>query len=109
MHSHLDEKMWYIHRACFDCVIKFETKLRVNGLYEEYERRMISGNIVSTLQDLKQEMQEFLQQKEASSFITEDGQVEEWVADQQDVQIEIQKQLTHTDRLIGEYGNERGD
>lgn len=107
MHLQLDEKMWYIHRACFDCVVKFETKLRLHGLYEEYERKMVNGNIVSTLRDLKHEMQEFLVQKEADVFITEDGQVEEWVTDQASVRREIEKQIEHTDRLIGEHESER--
>lgn len=39
----LDKKMFYRTGLCFDCLINYETKLRIAGVYPEYERyKMIS-------------------------------------------------------------------
>lgn len=107
MNTHLDEKMWHIHKKCFDCVIREETKMRLNGTYEQYERNIIYGNIVSTLNDVKDEMQEFIKQNTADQFVTEDGTVESWVDDSSLAKEKVLTQIDKTDTLIGEFLNER--
>ena len=37
MKSRLDTKFYYLQSRCHDCVVKEETKMRINGTYEEYE------------------------------------------------------------------------
>jgi hypothetical protein len=29
---------------CSDCVVEMETKLRINGKYEEYEKNLLNAN-----------------------------------------------------------------
>ena len=33
----IEKKMWSIHKTCFDCVIKKESKIKRDGKWEEYE------------------------------------------------------------------------
>ena len=55
----LDDKMWRLFGHCFDCQIKIENKLRVEGKYEEWEKKKITENKKSFLHDLKQSIDEF--------------------------------------------------
>mgnify|MGYP007090478949 FL=1 len=34
----LDKLMYSIHKQCSDCVIKYETKLKIEGKFEEYTK-----------------------------------------------------------------------
>ena len=34
----LDKLMYSIHKQCSDCVIKYETKLKIEGKFEEYQK-----------------------------------------------------------------------
>ena len=53
MKHHLSKKMYRIHKFCFDCTIDYEANLRKLGKYEEYEKAMITGNILSFASDLE--------------------------------------------------------
>jgi hypothetical protein len=72
----LNKKMYAIHQECFDCVIERETKLKAEGKYLEYEKQMINGNKNAMLADLEQAIDGWMQ--ETSSFVSEDGVVEDW-------------------------------
>ena len=52
MKKQLDKPNYNIHKKCFDCVVKFEHKLRIKGKYEDYRRRFISNNICRLLAGL---------------------------------------------------------
>ena len=73
---YLDKKMYKIHGFCFDCTVKMEHKLKIAGLYKKYEKRMMEGNIKTFLKDVEQWSLDLVNNN--SSFITEDGEVEEW-------------------------------
>ena len=51
MNHHLHKKMYKIHGFCFDCTIEYESTLKKTGLFEQYEKRMMSGNIKSFISD----------------------------------------------------------
>lgn len=77
MKHHLSKKMYNIHGFCFDpCTVNYEAELKKAGLYEQYEKRMMSGNINAFVADLEQWLLESIDQQE--TFVTEDGTVEEW-------------------------------
>lgn len=76
MNYHLHQKMWKIHKMCFDCVIDMEADLRKAGLYEEYERNMMQGNMQAWAQQLQQWMEDQL--AENITYVTEDGTIEDW-------------------------------
>lgn len=76
MEHHLSKKMYMIHGFCFDCTTKYEDSLRKAGLYKQYEKQMMTGNIKGFLRDLQNWVQETID--EDVEVITEDGTVEEW-------------------------------
>ena len=75
MKHHLSKKMWKIHRMCFNCVIDYEAQLRKAGLYEQYEKAMVQGNMRQFVTDIEQWVLEAYDQ---SNFVTEDGVIEDW-------------------------------
>ena len=78
MKKRLDKKMYFIHGHCFDCTIKYEDSLKAAGLYEEYEKKMLSGNIQGFIKDLENWVSESLEER--LSIVTEQGDKEDWGA-----------------------------
>ena len=81
-YNHLDKKMKKIHGMCFDCVIQMEHELRVNGKYEEYEKKRIRSNAESWLKDAEQDIEALKTAfTEAQQYVTNaDGLTETWAA-----------------------------
>ena len=44
MKRKLDDKMYRLYRHCFDCQIKFENKMRIDGIYDSWEKDKIKNN-----------------------------------------------------------------
>jgi hypothetical protein len=74
----LNRKMYSIHKMCFDCVIEFETKLKVEGTYKEYERNLIKKGLDVYIKELEDFMLELALNSNEESFITEAGDIEKW-------------------------------
>lgn len=76
MNYHLSQKMYKIHKMCFDCVINYESQLRKAGLYEAYERAMIQGSLKAFLGDVESFILD--QVNTIDTFVTEQGDIEDW-------------------------------
>jgi len=77
MKHHLAKKMYNIHGFCFDpCTVEMEADLRKAGLYEQYEKKMMQGNIKSFSKDIEEWVLDVVNSSE--SFVTEDGTIEDW-------------------------------
>ena len=78
MHTDLDKPYYNIHKKCFNCVVEFEHHLKVAGLYEAYESKIINSEIDNFVNEFKAyiEAELVLSNK---GFITEQGDVESWV------------------------------
>ena len=72
MKKKLDDKMWKLFGHCFDCQIKIENKLRIEGKYDEWQERKIKENKISFLKDSIQQIEEFKNQK-APEFYNQVG------------------------------------
>ena len=51
MKQRLDDKMYRLHNHCFDCQVKFENNLRIEGKYEEWEEKKVLNNQLSYIKD----------------------------------------------------------
>ena len=91
MNHHLAKKMYKIHGFCFDCTIEMEAGLRRAGLYKEYEKQMMQGNMKTWAQGLEQWVQE--QINESMTFVTEDGTIEDWNNNSAKQKAEIMKNV----------------
>jgi hypothetical protein len=77
MKNRLDKKMYPLHKKCFDCVIVMESKLKLEGKYEEYSRNIITKNIITHIEEAEQFIEEFYN-AEKEGYVTEQGDIEEW-------------------------------
>lgn len=73
----IDKKMYKIHNKCFNCVLKYETKLRLEGKYEEYEKNYINGNFNSYLNEIENSLDDLISITH-DSYINENGDIEDW-------------------------------
>ena len=92
MKHHLAKKMYKIHGFCFDpCTVEYEASLRKAGLYEQYEKRMMQGNIQGHIEDIENWILESL--NDDNSYVTEEGDVEDWGGLSKDYRERIIKEL----------------
>jgi hypothetical protein len=71
MKTRLDTKFYYLQSRCYDCVVKEETKMRINGTYEEYEEIKVRENKRSYIKDLKQTIEEWKNSPDAVTFLNQ--------------------------------------
>jgi hypothetical protein len=77
MKPHLDKRFWIMYKRCFNCQVDFESEIRKQGLWKEYEKNIINSDIDSLIQEFMIWSDETLEENDA--FITESGEVESWV------------------------------
>jgi hypothetical protein len=99
----LAQKMYKIHGFCFDpCTVEYETTLREAGLYEQYEKSMIRGGLRAFLQDIEEYYLEQINQTD--TFVTEQGDVEDWSNNNSKVKEKalenLQEFLTHAKKHL---------
>ncbi len=66
MKNRLDNKMYRLHNHCFDCQVKFENKLRIEGKYEEWEEQKVLNNQLSYIKDQIQSVEDWVDESENS-------------------------------------------
>lgn len=97
MKHHLAQKMYKIHKMCFNCVIDYEAELRKAGLYASYEKNMMQGSIKAFARDVEQWVLESLET--TNSFVTEQGDLEDWKGNdskfKEQVTANLQQYLKH--------------
>ena len=63
MKKRLDDKMWFMYDHCFDCQIKKEHKMRIEGTYDDWMKNKILSNKLAWIKDQKILIEEFKTQK----------------------------------------------
>ena len=77
MKHHLAIKMYKIHGFCFDpCTVEHEANLKKAGLYEQYEERMMQGNMKAFAHDIEQWALDMINTQD--TYVTENGDIEDW-------------------------------
>lgn len=77
MQHWLAKKMYRIHGFCFDpCTVEYEAELRKAGLYEQYEKRMMQGNMKAFIKDIEEWALDNFNYNE--TIVTEQGDIESW-------------------------------
>ena len=104
-----DLKMKAIHGMCLNCVVEMEHKLRLEGKYEEYERKKLLANAEAWLKQAELE-KEVLKTTLKASFVNEDGSIEEWAEGMSEEELveKIDKDFeTFRENFIGKLKNEQ--
>ena len=78
MNYRQDKKFYFLYKRCFDCQVTFESELKREGLWENYEKKIINSDIDGFIKEYTQFVEEELN-KENNGFVTEAGDVEKWV------------------------------
>jgi len=79
MKTEYDKKMFMVHKICFDCTIKMETQLKIEGKYQEYEDKQVKSNANFMLDEFVNGFDSFLDSMDSNNgFITEHGDIEDW-------------------------------
>lgn len=91
MNYHLSQKMYKIHKMCFDCVINYEAELRKAGLYDAYEKAMIQGSLRAFLVDVEQYILDSI--NSVDTFVTEQGDIEDWKGNKTKTDNELSEHL----------------
>ena len=104
-----DLKMKAIHGMCVNCVVEMEHKLKLNGEYEEYERKKMLANAEAWLKQAELE-KEVLKTTLKASFVNEDGSIEKWKEGMTEDELmeKIDKEFeTFRENFIGKLKNEQ--
>jgi hypothetical protein len=73
MNTKMDDKFWRIRGHCFDCQIQDEHKMRLEGTYEAYERRMLRLNEMSWIRDAIEEREAYIREFKVPTVYFENG------------------------------------
>jgi hypothetical protein len=100
MKDKLDKKMYHLQGKCFSCVQAYETKLKLEGKYEEYANKIMIDNAKTFLEEAKEYVQEI--QNQNTEFVTEAGLKEDWGGPQVNQQVveHINKEISDLEDLI---------
>jgi hypothetical protein len=74
--NELNKKMYSVHKLCLNCVVDMESKLKLEGKYEEYEKNILNMNKNASLEEFEQALDSWLEEKD--TFVTEQGDIESW-------------------------------
>lgn len=77
MKNRNDKTFYPIHKMCFDCLVIFESNLRIEGKWEEYEKEIHNSEIDARISEFNYLLDNALDESN-KGFITEDGKMEKW-------------------------------
>ena len=60
----ITKKMWNIHGTCFDCVLKKESEIKLQGGWENYSSQIMNQNKNEMLMDLERALEEWIDQRD---------------------------------------------
>jgi hypothetical protein len=78
MDKQLDPHYYKSYGCCLDCRSKFETKLKIEGKWEDYIKETFNSEIDQTINEFKVFYKERLEESNQGT-VTENGDVENWV------------------------------
>ena len=77
MKHRYDNQFYKIHRHCFECHVKFETKLKAAGEWDEYQKQVQNSEIDGMINNYEVWVDDLLNESN-DGFVTEIGEVESW-------------------------------
>lgn len=99
MNHRFDLKFWRIRGMCMDCVAKEETKIRKEGKWNDYQRKVMLRNYIAEVKDKIEELQSFYDSFSAPEYLLMDEQekkvlmTERWNIDEEQVKADILKDI----------------
>ena len=104
MKKRLDNKFWSMYGHCFDCQIKIENKMRLDGTYESWEKEKIKQNKISFIKEQIQAIEEWKTMK-APEFLNNVG-VNYPMLEKETWDINVEKVVKEADDAIEKFTEE---
>lgn len=105
-----DQMFFNKTQRCYDCIIKFESHLRIEGKFEDYEKKKVFENQKGFALDAQAKMEEslkYLEEHETISYVNEDGTVEKWEVENRDQMIKnVKKDLKKVKKALINIDNQ---
>jgi len=100
MDKQLDPHYYKSYGTCLDCRTEFETKLKLEGKWEDYVTEAYNKEIDGYIEDYKAYMQDALAESN-EGYITEAGDIQKWVggADKERVEQAMQESIEYLNSL----------
>ena len=89
MKHRFDKGFYELMQHCFNCHVKFETKMRIDGTRQKFINEKADKNFKALIKDITSEYEEWLDEREGKQFITESGNIEKWSGGQGRTELEL--------------------
>ena len=104
MKHRMDNKTWALYNHCFDCQIKFENKMRIDGTYEEWKQNNIKESKLAYIKDQRTQIKEFKEQNTPEFFeqFRPDGysvDKDKWIMNAEEMNKKADEYLEFLDKL----------
>lgn len=77
-YTRLDYRYQKIYSMCTECAVEFETKLKIQGKWEEFQRSKMLNNATDFFKDADHEIKEAAERLNKVEFVNEAGGIEKW-------------------------------
>ena len=101
MKKRLDNKFWSMYGHCFNCQVKIENKMRIDGTYKDWEKNKIKQNKISYLKEQIQAIEEWRDTKAPTWYNNVGVNTPELEEEKWDIDIEKIKQ--EADHALEKY------
>ena len=104
MKKRLDDKTYRVYNHCFDCQVKVENKMRIDGTYDEWMDDKIKANKLAWIKEQKVSIEEFKKQKSPEFYqqFRPDGysiDKEEWSINMGLIEEQADEALKHLEKM----------
>jgi len=111
MKKRLDRKFWNMYNHCFDCQVKIENKMRIDGTYKAWEKEKIRQNKISFIKEQIQAIEEWRNTKAPTWFNnvgvnTPELEEEKWDIDVEKIKQEADDALEKYNEALERLENE---
>ena len=89
MSDRLDDKMWLKKGKCYECVVKEETQMRLDGTWQAYQQKLMRANAISWAKETISELESFRDELSNPQNHFMDGRFDEWEMDHDSLKEEI--------------------
>jgi len=95
-----NDKVFYnIHHKCYNCVVEFEQKLRIEGKFDEHLIDIHNSQVDNMIKDLELFIEES-KKETGKGYVTEAGDVEQWIGgDKANLEQEIKNTINYLKSL----------
>ena len=108
MKHHLDKSNYKMHKKCHSCVVEFEHKLKIEGKYDNYIKKLKNKNNITALNEIETYLLDAVNNTSNSSFVSEHGTIERWVGgvDKEKMTKEISQAAKQARENIKKHNND---